>query len=171
MWRGSTPQRQVPCDGRGVVVNAKALDVYVDAKQQARFRRRALRAFHKNQEYAEAIFIRRGLGEFYVERFVPLHITKADTYIVEYDDVHCAALKNEAHILGLEFGTIHTHVVLESGSAPSKHDHTDGVKEGETLVGVCEIEQKTKGGRVRLTMDFWQPQLPAVLHVVKSRKK
>jgi len=148
----------------------KALDVYVDAAQQARFRRRALRAFHKNQEYAEAIFIRRGLGEFHVERFVPLHITKADAYLVEYDDVHYAALKNEARAQGLEVGTIHTHVVLESGSAPSKHDHLDGVKEGEALVGVCEIEKKKHSRRARITIDFWQPQQPCKLNLIRRKK-
>lgn len=145
------------------------LDIYVDDRQQRGFRRRAIRAFHRHQEYLEAVFVRRGVGEFHVERFVPIHILHADKTCVAYDEVHYNALKNEAHHLGLEFGTIHTHI--REDSAPSKQDHTEGVRESEILVGVCEIE-KTASGRARVvTLDFWQPQLPCRLNVVKTRKK
>jgi Fe-S oxidoreductase len=146
----------------------QALDIYVDDAQQRGFRRRAIRAFHKGQEYIEAVFIRRGLGEFHVERFVPLIITHAGRKIVNWDETQYNALKNEAKNLGLEFGTIHTHIVTDS--APSKYDHVESVAAGELLVGVCEIE-KTKSGRAHIvTLDFWQPQLPAKLHVIRRKK-
>lgn len=147
----------------------KALDIYVDDRQQRAFRRRAIRAFHKDQEHVEAVFIRRGVGEFHVERFIPLTILSASKKEVQYDETHYKALRNEARNKGLEFGTIHTHII--SDSSPSKHDHTEGVKEGETLVGVCEIE-KTKGEHPRakvVTMDFWQPQQPCKLHLVRAK--
>jgi hypothetical protein len=147
----------------------RPLDIFVDAKQQRRFRRRAIRAFHKNQEYVEVIFVRRGVGEFHVEQFRPLHINWATAKGVSYDETEYLALKNEAHNLGLEIGTVHTHILNDS--APSKQDHTDGVKDGEVLVGVCEIE-KTKTGRAKVvTLDFWQPQLPCCLRIVKTRKR
>jgi hypothetical protein len=146
----------------------KALDIYVDDTQQRRFRRRAIRAFHQNQEYVEAIFVRRGVGEFHVEQFRPLLITFANLKGVNYDDVQYNALRNEAKTLGFELGTIHTHIKCDS--SPSTQDHTDGVKEGEVLVGICEIE-KTKTGRAKVvTLDFWQPQLPCKLNIVRGKK-
>lgn len=147
----------------------KALDIYVDDKQQQAFRRRAIRAFHRNQEYVEAVFIRRGLGEFHVERFVPLQIIEATPDGVTYDEEHAAALRNEAKAAGLEFGTIHTHITNDS--APSKVDHLGGVKEGEALVGVCEIERSKTGRAKVMTLDFWQPQLPAKLHIIRAKRK
>lgn len=147
----------------------RALDIYVDDRQQRAFRRRAIKAFHLDQEHVEAVFIRRGVGEFHVERFIPLHITKATRKEVQYDEVHYRALQNEARELGLEFATIHTHIVADS--APSKHDHTEGVREGEILVGVCEIERSKAGKAKIITLDFWQPQLPCALKIVKTNRR
>lgn len=144
------------------------VDVFVDADQQRGFKRRAVAAFHKDKEYMEAIFIRRAVGEFHVERFIKLKLTKQEDGMVDCDNVQYRALKAEAKSLGLEFGSVHTH--LWGDSSLSEWDHKESVKEGETLVGVCFITKDEKTGKVKTQLDFWQPQLPAKLKVIRSKK-
>lgn len=142
------------------------MNIFVDSDQQRAFRRRAVSAFHKNQEYMEAIFIRRGVGEFHVVKFIKLKLIKQGPEIVDSDDVQYNALKNEAKNLGLEFGTIHTH--LYNDTAPSEWDHKEGLVEGEALVGVCSVWTDEQTGKTHSRIGFWQPQHPCALHVVKS---
>ena len=143
----------------------QAMNIFVDATQQRTFKRRAVAAFHKNKEYMEAIFVRRGVGEFHVVKFIKLILLKQGPEIVDSDDVEYKALKNEAKNLGLEFGTVHTH--LYNDSAPSEWDHKESV--GEALVGVCSVWTDEKTQKTHSRIDFWQPQLPCKLNVVPSK--
>jgi hypothetical protein len=143
------------------------VDIYIDAKQQREFKRRAVAAFHKNQEYMEAVFIRRSVGEFSIVKFIKLKLKGAKPGFIDCDDAHFAALKIEATQQGLEFGTVHTH--LWGDSALSEWDHKEAVKEKETLTGVCFIEKDAKTKRVKTRLEFWQPQLPGKLKVIHSK--
>lgn len=143
------------------------VDVYVDAKASRGFRRRAIAAFKQNKEYMEAIFVKRGVGEFHVVSFHKLILTKQGQSIVECDDTQYNALKNEAKLQGLEFGTVHSHVYGDT--SPSEWDLRDSAKDGDVLCGVCFVWSDEKTGRTKSRIDFWQPQLPAKLHVVSSK--
>jgi hypothetical protein len=143
------------------------VDVYVDATQSRGFRRRAIAAFKRGKEYMEAVFIKRGVGEFHVVSFHKLILTKQGEGIVECEDTHYLALRNEAKAQGLEFGTIHSHVYGDS--SPSVWDHEDSVKDGDALCGVCFVWKDDKTKRIRSRIDFWQPQLPAKLHLISSK--
>jgi hypothetical protein len=142
-------------------------DVYIDAKMQRDFKRRAVSSFHKNKEYMEAIFIRRGIGEFHIVKFIKLKLKDVGEGTVDCDQKHYWALKREARDQGLEFGTVHTH--LWGDTSLSEWDHKEGVKEGETLLGVCFISKDEKTGRTKTDLNFWQPQLPCKLKVLPSK--
>jgi len=142
-------------------------DIYVDDKQQRAFRRRAIAAFHKNQEYMEAIFVRRGMGEFYVVKFIKMKLKGAKPGFIDSDQAQYDGLKEEAKKQGLEFGTVHTH--LWGDSSLSEWDHKESVKEKETLTGVLFIEKDKKTKRIKTKLDFWQPQLPGKLKIIHSK--
>jgi hypothetical protein len=58
-----------------------AFDVHIRKKDLAAFRRRVLYHYRKKpkHEYMEAIFIRKGVGEFHIESFHKLRLTKCAT--------------------------------------------------------------------------------------------
>lgn len=140
-------------------------DVYIRKKDLAAFRKRVLYHFRRKpkHEYLEVIFIREGIGQFHIESFHKVHITKTSPRIVEIDEMHFLALKNEAKSLGLKYGTIHTHTI--SDSAPSAHDHCSGLEEGETLLGICEVDE-LKSGRMKTNLVFWIPQMPCRINQI-----
>lgn len=142
----------------------KAIDVHVSDTILRAIRRRGIAAFHQKKEAMGVLFFRRGIGEFHVEKLLKVMIDGASFEQVDANEIHFQALRNEARELGLEFGTWHTHI-NEYGGAPSKHDHTDGVAYGEVLMGILEIWQD-KGKRLKTTLHFWQPQLPARVNIV-----
>lgn len=145
----------------------QAVNIFVDEKEQRGFKRRAVAAFHKNQEYMEAFFIRRGVGEFHIVKFIKLKLIKQADDIVDCDSVQYRALRNEARNLGLEFGTIHTH--LYGDSSLSEWDHKEAVKEHETIAAVCFIWRDENTNKVKTRIDYWQPQLPCKLNVISSK--
>jgi hypothetical protein len=143
-----------------------AFDVHIRKQDLAAFRRRVLYHYRKapGHEYMEAIFVRKGVGEYHIVSFHKIWMTKTSPYIVEYSDVQYQALKNEAHSLHLSLGSIHTHTV--SDSSPSKHDVTSGVHEGDSLIGICEVSD-TKG-KLSTLLDFWIPQLPCRINQIRD---
>jgi hypothetical protein len=145
----------------------KAFDVHIRSKDLEAFRRRVLYYYRKfpKVEYMEVIFIRQGVGTFHIESFHKLRFTKRDTHIVDCDDLQYQELKNQAFSQGLSFGTIHTHTVCDS--AASKYDIVEGVREGEALLGVCEVDE-LPNGRMKTTLDFWIPQLPCTINQIRD---
>jgi len=141
-----------------------AFDVHIRKKDLAAFRRRVLYHYRKKpkHEYMEAIFIRKGVGEFHIESFHKLRLTKTSPYVVEYNDVEYQALKNEAVAAGLSVGSIHTHTVCDS--AASYHDHCSGVECGDTLMGICAVE--AENGKLTTKLDFWIPQFPCKINQI-----
>ena len=135
-----------------------AFNVHIRKKDLAAFRRRVLYHYRKKpkHEYMEVIFVRKGVGEFHIESFHKIHMSKTSKYEVEYSDLVYLAFKNEAASLGLSMGTIHTHTICDS--AASYHDHCSGVEAGDTLMGICAVE--SDGKRLSTKLDFWIPQLP-----------
>jgi hypothetical protein len=135
-----------------------AFNVHIRKKDLAAFRRRVLYHWRKKpqHEYIEAIFIRKGLGEFHIESFHKLRMTNTSPDIVEYSDLEYLALKNEAAGLGFGMGSIHTHTICDT--AASYHDHCSGVEVGDTLMGIMSIEEDED--KLTTKLDFWVPQLP-----------
>jgi hypothetical protein len=136
-----------------------AFNVHIRKKDLAAFRRRVLYHWRKKpkHEYLEVIFVRKGVGEFHIESFHKLELTKTSPHTVEYRDLEYTALQNEAASLGFSMGTIHTHTICDS--AASYHDHCSAVESGDTLMGICEVEEGDHG-KMTTKLDFWIPQLP-----------
>jgi len=142
----------------------KALDVHVSDKAQRAFRRRAIRHFRDNKEYAEGMKLRRSVGAFHIEAYVPLLIDKADDSSVIINDAAFQAFKKQCTDEGFEYGSIHTHITCDT--APSTSDLAESSKEGESLIGVMEIETRKK--RAWSRTDYWIPQIPAHVNVIKE---
>jgi hypothetical protein len=144
-----------------------SFEVHIRNKDLAAFRRRVL--YHYRQkpkhEYMEFIFIRKGLGEFHIDSFHKIRLINTSPYVVEYDPLAFQALKNEAIAAGLGYGTIHTHTLYDT--SPSVVDHCSGVEEGETLMGICEVDKPAKG-KMKTKLDFWIPQLPCKVTQVRD---
>ena len=122
-----------------------SVDVYVDAAQQRAFRRRAIAAFKDNKEYMEVLFIQRGVGNFHIKQFHRVTMTIQDDCHLDVDPVEYQALRNEAHNLGLEFGTVHTHI--SGDAAPSEVDWQSGADDREAHESGCAHT----GGKARPT--------------------
>lgn len=139
----------------------KALDVHVSSAALRGIRRRCLRRYPK--EYGEAMFIRRSVGEFHIEKFVKIRIKSASSKELEWNELDLQAVKNQCAAEGYEFATIHSHP--DSDASPSTYDHIDGI-EGEVLIGIVGIHKKK--GRMRTEVGFWVPQLPCSVKQVKK---
>lgn len=143
----------------------RALDVFIRDKDRRGLIRRALLRYHKNKsEYMEGALVRVGIGQFHIEQLVKLKLTKADSGEVTYDDDDFNAKRAAAEANGLKLITIHSHVYRDSSC--SREDHTTGVEYGEVLAGVIGIWDEKDHARTAL--DFWVPQLPAKVNIVKS---
>jgi proteasome lid subunit RPN8/RPN11 len=145
----------------------KPFDVHIRNKDLAAFRSRVLYHYKKKpeHEYMEVIFVRKGLSEFHIESFHKIRMLNTSPYVVEYDQLQFQALKNEARELGLEFGTIHTHTMGDT--SPSACDHSSGVAEEESLMGICEVD-KLENGRMKTKLDFWVPQIPLKINQIRG---
>ena len=143
-----------------------AFDVHIRKKDLAAFRRRVLYHYRKKpkHEYMEVIFVRKGVGEFHIESFHKIRMTNTSPYIVEYDEVQYQAYKNEAAAAGLSLGSIHTHTV--SDTSASYHDHCTGVEEGDTLMGICGVDEVKGTKKLTTKLDFWIPQLPCKINQI-----
>ena len=142
-----------------------SVDVYVDAAQQRAFRRRAIAAFKDNKEYMEVLFIRRAVGEFHIQEFRPVKVLSAGPYRLEPDPDDYQRLLDEAEYMGLEFGSLHTHIIGDA--SPSEADHQSGADYREALMGICYISEEK--GKAKSRIEFWQPQRPAKLHIISNR--
>lgn len=145
----------------------RAFDVHIRNKDLAAFRRRVLYHYRKKpgHEYMEVLFLRKGLGEFHIESFHKIRITKSSPSVIKFDPLHFQALKNEALSLGLDYGTIHTHTLCDS--SPSTFDHEAGIQEGEALMGICEVDV-LPSGKMKTHIDFWMPQLPCRINQIRG---
>lgn len=143
---------------------AKAFDVHISDSVQRGIRRRCARRYPK--EYGEAMFVRRGVGEFHIEKCVKISIDSADRTGLAFNELSYAAARNQARAEGLEFATFHSHPECDGG--PSAFDHTEGCKEGEILMGIVEVWKDKKTGKIRTRLEFWQPQLPCKVNVIRN---
>jgi hypothetical protein len=150
----------------------RELDVFISDKDRRGFIRRALRFYHKDgSEHIEGAVVRMAVGQYHIERLVRLKILRRgvdeDGFpSIEYCPHDFAAKKAAAEADGLKFITIHSHPNCDS--SPSKCDHISGVKDGEILVGVLEVWEDDKK-RIRTSLDFWIPQLPCKVNVLKEK--
>lgn len=142
----------------------KALNVTVSKRAQQALNRRAIRRYKQNKEYMECMKLSRTSDGFKIEEYISVPIDSSDAENVVANDTAYQAIKKHMQVDGYEFGTIHTHIV--SDTSPSKYDLEDGVAEGESLFGVISIEKVR--GRIITQVDFWVPQLPATIHMVKT---
>ncbi len=140
------------------------LNVHVSDRTQRAFRRRAIRHYRNNKEYCEGMRLRRVSGEFHIEAYVPLKIDHADKCGVDINDDSFQAFKEQCLAEGYEWGTIHTHITCDT--APSTPDLAGAIEEGETLIGVMEIE--TRKGRAWSRIDYWSPQVPARVTLIRE---
>jgi proteasome lid subunit RPN8/RPN11 len=142
----------------------KAFDVHVSDKAQRAFRRRAIRHFRNNKEYCEGMKLRRSVGEFHIEAYVPLPIDQADDSGVTLNDAAFQEFKKQCTDEGFDYGSIHTHITCDT--APSTPDLVESLKEGEALIGIMEIETRKK--RVWSKIDYWIPQMPCEVNIIKE---
>jgi proteasome lid subunit RPN8/RPN11 len=141
----------------------KQFDVHISNSLQRGIRRRCVRRYPN--EYGEAMFVRRSVGEFHIEKFIKIRLKGANSRELEWDELEYQAVKNQCTSEGFEFATIHSHP--DSDSSPSTHDHKDGT-EGEVLIGIVGIKKDKKTGKFRTYLDFWVPQLPCHINLIRN---
>ena len=128
------------------------LKVVVDRREEAKYRRRAIRAYPN--EYLEATwgFIRG--TTIYICIFMPMeHVGTPDYICFEDDDLdqHGDEAKEEKLEL---IGTIHSHTTEDLSGEPSLLDIYSSTAAIETVIGICAI-QKQESGRLRTIMRYW----------------
>lgn len=131
--------------------------IIIDKKEEAKFRRRALRKFPN--EYLEMLW---GFIEnrcLHICAFVPIE-HKAWINAVEYDEVdideHVERAKETKKLMLV--GTIHTHPYREDAT-PSSFDFKDNEADIDLVMGVMSIEKKKKKGRKRVSqVAYWHPR-------------
>lgn len=129
------------------------------------FIRRAKRIFPN--EHVEAIWGEETVDSYRITDFKRLKTNSTPTSI-DYDDAEIKRQKWLATQQGKTFlGTVHTHPSKKLDTAPSEHDHREGAKDGEKVMGVVVLYKKRDSERFVVETNWWFPQ-PLIEFVLLS---
>jgi proteasome lid subunit RPN8/RPN11 len=127
--------------------------IVVDAHEEAKFIRRALRRYPL--EYVEALWGHVRGDVLYVCVFMPLThkattcaIVDLEEFENELDDHEDQAPEHKQELLG----TIHTHP--DSLSVPSQFDTESTFSTQEAVMGICSIDRKSSA-RTKTSVTYW----------------
>jgi proteasome lid subunit RPN8/RPN11 len=115
---------------------------------------------HYPKEYVEALWGAETVDSFRVVEFRKMKLDVTTSGTIDYSDEEATrqrVLAKEEHLNFL--GTIHTHPRKDSDTSPSQHDHVEAVKDGERIMGVVYIFQRSSK-RFCIRVDWWFPQTP-----------
>jgi proteasome lid subunit RPN8/RPN11 len=136
--------------------------IVVDKKEEAKFRRRALRRFPL--EYIEALWGQIRGDILYICAFVRMEVDKATIKSLYYDEQELDFHVEDAKEAGLQFlGTIHSHPNCED----TRFGDTDleNVQDsGEIVMGIAAIQRIGEGRkkRKRCILEYWPVVHPLI---------
>ena len=129
--------------------------IVVDAAEERKFRRRALR--HMPNEYIEALFGIERRNELVICAFINIEHTGTPRTL-DHDDEDYERHRRQAERSGLTLlGTIHTHPHRDSALFSDTDAH-ESLRLGERVMGICAID--TSGTRRKCITRYWPPIEP-----------
>jgi proteasome lid subunit RPN8/RPN11 len=140
----------------------------VDKKEEAKFRRRAIRALPN--EYLETMYGFIKDDEVYICAFMEFE-HESSPVDISYDDDDLVRDQNHAQANGLTMlGTIHTHPDREDALYSESDARSCWETKQEIVFGICAISNK--GKRRKCHVAYWPGVEPLpVTYVNHSRKK
>jgi proteasome lid subunit RPN8/RPN11 len=134
--------------------------IVVDKKEEAKFRRRAMRSYPL--EHIEALWGQVRGDILYICAFIRMDIERATVKTLYYDEQEMDFHEEDAREAGLHFlGTIHTHPNCDD-TRFGDTDLENAQETQETVMGICAVTKNKRTGRKATDIAYWPVVRPLI---------